>query len=191
MLYVPNFYETSFQSLSCVRLFVTSWIAACQASLSITNYRSLPKLMSIESVMPSNHLIAFWIPAKPLHLRNMLSKSMRCTENSNTCSQHWSTERVQQRSTTRLTTNTSKVKWTELWCFASPAIFTWPLTNWLPLQVSQQPFAGKMLPQLAGGRKCFSRVHRIPRHRVSCYGNIQTYFSWQKYVDCNGSYFDW
>ena len=45
------------QSLSCVRLFATPWIAACQASLSITNSRSSPKLMSVESVMPSNHLI--------------------------------------------------------------------------------------------------------------------------------------
>ena len=48
---------SSIQSLSCVRLFVTLWTAACQASLSITNSRSLLKLMSIESVMPSNHLI--------------------------------------------------------------------------------------------------------------------------------------
>ena len=45
------------QSLSRVRLFATPWIAACQASLSITNSRSLLKLTSIESVMPSNHLI--------------------------------------------------------------------------------------------------------------------------------------
>ena len=47
----------SVQSLSCVWLFVTPWTAAHQASLSITNSRSPPKLMSIESVMPSNHLI--------------------------------------------------------------------------------------------------------------------------------------
>ena len=47
----------SVQSLSCVRLFVTPWSAARQASLSITNSRSLLKLMSIESVMPFNHLI--------------------------------------------------------------------------------------------------------------------------------------
>ena len=45
------------QSLSHVRLFATPWIAACQASLSITNSRSLLKLMSIELVMPSNHLL--------------------------------------------------------------------------------------------------------------------------------------
>ena len=43
--------------LSCVRLLENPWTAACQASLSITNSQSLAKLMSIESVMPSNHLI--------------------------------------------------------------------------------------------------------------------------------------
>ena len=48
---------SSVQSLSRVRLFATLWTAALQASLSITNSRSLLKLMSIESVMPSNHLI--------------------------------------------------------------------------------------------------------------------------------------
>ena len=47
----------SVQSLSCVQLLVTPWTAACQASLSITNSQSLPKLMSVESVVPSNHLI--------------------------------------------------------------------------------------------------------------------------------------
>ena len=48
---------SSGQLLSCVRLFETPWTAACQASLSITNSRSLLKLMSIKSVMPSNHVI--------------------------------------------------------------------------------------------------------------------------------------
>ena len=47
----------SVQSLSRVRLFATPWSAACQASLSITSSRSLLKLMPIELVMPSNHLI--------------------------------------------------------------------------------------------------------------------------------------
>ena len=48
---------SSVQSLSHVQLFATPWTAACQASLSITNSWSLPKFMSIESVMPSSHLI--------------------------------------------------------------------------------------------------------------------------------------
>ena len=52
---LPQF--SSVQSLSCVRLFATSWIAAHQASLSITNSRSLLRLMPIESVLPSSHLI--------------------------------------------------------------------------------------------------------------------------------------
>ena len=48
---------SSVQMLSCVQLSTTPWTAACQASLSITNSRSLLKLMSIKSVMPSGHLI--------------------------------------------------------------------------------------------------------------------------------------
>ena len=60
---------SSVQLLSCVRLFVTPWIAAHQASLSITNSRSLPKLMSIKSVMPSSHLILWGaLPYSPQYL---------------------------------------------------------------------------------------------------------------------------
>ena len=57
--------SASVQSLSHFRLFVTPWIAVHQASLSITNSRTLPKLMFIESVMPSNHLI-LCLPLLPL-----------------------------------------------------------------------------------------------------------------------------
>ena len=55
----------SFQSLSRAQLFATPWIAACQASLSITNSWNLLKLMSIESVMPSSHLILCPYPSPP------------------------------------------------------------------------------------------------------------------------------
>ena len=48
---------SSLQSLSCVRLFVTPWTAVCQPSLTITNPQIMLKLMFIELVMPSNHLI--------------------------------------------------------------------------------------------------------------------------------------
>ena len=61
--------SVSVQALSHVRLFATPWTEAHQASLSITNSRSLPKLTSIESVMPSNHLILcrplFLLPFNP------------------------------------------------------------------------------------------------------------------------------
>ena len=61
------------QSLSRIRLFVTPWITARQPSLSITNSRSLLKLMSIESVMPSSHLILYW----PLLLLPQIHPSIR------------------------------------------------------------------------------------------------------------------
>ena len=50
-------HTSSVQSFSCVRLYVTPAIVACEASLSVTNCQSPPKPLSIESVMPSNHLI--------------------------------------------------------------------------------------------------------------------------------------
>ena len=71
---------------------------------------------------------AFWIREKPLHLRSMLCKLMRYTENCNACSQHWSTERAQLYSITILgctspSTNTSKAEWIGLWRFASSTTF--------------------------------------------------------------------
>ena len=68
------YYFTSVQfSHCCVRLFAIPWTAALQASLSITNLRSLLKLMSIESVMPSNHLIL----SHPLLLLTSIFPSIR------------------------------------------------------------------------------------------------------------------
>ena len=55
IVFVSQF--SSVKLLSCVRLFVTPWTAACQASLSITNSKSLLRFVSIEPVMPSSHLI--------------------------------------------------------------------------------------------------------------------------------------
>ena len=72
----------SVQSLSRVRLFSTPWIAARQASLSITNSRSSPKLMSIESVMPSSHHILchplLLLPPNPPSIRVFSNESTLC-----------------------------------------------------------------------------------------------------------------
>jgi len=76
---------SSVQSLSRVWLFVTPWIAACQASLSITNSQSLPKLMSIESVMPSSHLIL----CRPLLLLPPIPPSFRVFSNESTLRKKW------------------------------------------------------------------------------------------------------
>ena len=76
---------SSVQSLSCVRLFVTPWTAVRQASLSITNSRSLPKLMSIELVMPSNHLIL----RHPLLLPPSIFPSIRVFPNESALCIRW------------------------------------------------------------------------------------------------------
>ena len=71
---------SSVQSLSRVRLFETPWTTACQASMSITNSQSSLKLMSIESVMPSSHLILcrplLLLPPIPLSIRVFLNESV-------------------------------------------------------------------------------------------------------------------
>ena len=73
---------SSVQSLSCVWLFATPWITARQTSLSITNSWSSLKLMSIESVMPSSHLILcrplLLLPPIPPSIRIFSNESIRC-----------------------------------------------------------------------------------------------------------------
>ena len=76
---------SSVQLLSRVQLFVTPWTAACQASLSITNTQSLLKLMSIESVMPSTHLIL----CCPLLLLPSIFPSIRVFSNESVLRIRW------------------------------------------------------------------------------------------------------
>ena len=76
---------SSVQSLSRVRLFATPWTAARQASLSITNSWSSLKLMSIESVMPSSHLIL----CRPLFLQPPNPPSIRVFSNESTLCMRW------------------------------------------------------------------------------------------------------
>ena len=83
---------SSVQSLSHVRLFVTPWTAAHQASLFIRNPWSLLKLMSIESVMPSNHLIL----CRPLLLLPSISSSIRVFSNESVL----------------------RIRWPKYWCFS-------------------------------------------------------------------------
>ena len=76
---------SSVQSLSHVRLFATPWIAAHQASLSITNSQSPPKPMSIESMIPSNHLIL----CCPLLLLPSIFPSIRAFSNESALRIRW------------------------------------------------------------------------------------------------------
>ena len=81
---------SSVQPLTHVQLFATPWITAHQASLSITNSQSLPKLMSIELMMPSNHLILccplLLLPSIFPRIRIFSNESVLCIRRSN----YWS-----------------------------------------------------------------------------------------------------
>ena len=84
-IYIYIYTYISVQSLSCVWLFATPWIAARQASLSITNSQSSLRLMSIESVMPSSHLIL----CRPLFLLPPIPPSIRVFSNESTLHMMW------------------------------------------------------------------------------------------------------
>ena len=99
---------SSVQSLSSVRLIVTPWIAAHQASLSITNSWSLLKLMSIESVMPSNHLIL----CQSLHLLLSIFPSIRVFSNESVLC----------------------IRWPKYWVSASASVLPMNIQDWFPLE---------------------------------------------------------
>ena len=84
-VYICSVQLSSVQSLSYVWLFVTPWIVARQASLSITNSQSLPKLLSIKSVMPSSHLIF----CHPLLLLLPVPPSIRVFSSESTLHMRW------------------------------------------------------------------------------------------------------
>ena len=83
--YDTTFSSVQFSSVSHVQLFEIPWTVARQASLSITNYQNLPKLMIIESVMPSNHLIL----CRPLLLQPSIFPSIRVFSNESTLCIRW------------------------------------------------------------------------------------------------------
>ena len=81
---IPAIVVVVVQLLSCVLLFATSWTAACQASLSFTISQSLLKLMSIESVMPSNHFLC-----RPLLPLPSIFPSIRVFSNESALHMRW------------------------------------------------------------------------------------------------------
>ena len=85
LVYLPSVQFNSVQLLSRVRLFSTSWTVAHQASLSITNSQNLLKLVSIESMMPSNHLIL----CHPLLLLPSIIPSIRVFSNESVIGIRW------------------------------------------------------------------------------------------------------
>ena len=87
-------------------------------------------------LLPVWSITASWIPAKPLHLGSMLNKSMRCTENCNAYSWHWSTERAQFSTTSKCTLYNQCFKSWMNWDIKFCLMLHWPLANQIPLQAS-------------------------------------------------------
>ena len=106
--HIQDLQFSSVQSLSCVRFFATPWIAARQASLSITNSWSSLKLMSIESVMLSSHLIL----CHPLLLLPPIPPSIRVFSKESAL----------------------HIRWPKYWSSASASVFPMNTQDWSPLE---------------------------------------------------------
>ena len=140
-------------------------------------------MVTVFGLLPFWSTIAFWVLVKPLYLRTMLSRSMRCTENCNACSWHWSTEWAQFFSTETPDCRSynqcfkNRTNWATKFCLICHYSPDLSPTNYHFFKHLNNSFSGKTLP--AGGRKCFPRVHWILKHGFLCYRN-KLISRWQK-----------
>ena len=123
--------------------------------------------------------VAFWILVKPLHLRSMLSKLMRCTQYYNAFGQHWSTERSQLCSTMMpgcTLCNQCFKSWTN-WAMKLCLIHYTHLTSCQLITTSSSTstiFRRDNASKPTGGWKDFRRAHWILKHGFLCYRNKQS-----------------
>ena len=152
------------------------------------------KVMAFGGLLSFWSTIAFWIPVKPLHLR--VSANWWDAPKTAIPAAGIGQQKGPSSSMTMLdcmSHNQCFSSWTNCATrFCLICHIHQPLANWLThLQALQQLFAGKTLPQPAGGRKCFPRVHWILKHGFFyCTGINQLISCWPKCVDCCGYYFD-
>ena len=124
---------------------------------------------------------AFWILVKPLHLRSMLSKLMRCTEKFNACSQHWSTEwaQISMKRPNSMFHKQRFKSWMN-WAMQFCLICHIHLTSCQPAttlsSIYNKFLQGKHFYNQHEKEKCFPRVPWILKHKFLCYRNKQTYF---------------
>ena len=164
-----GFYKTGKDQLS-------GWTEKKLQSQTCTKKRSWSLFGGL---LPIWSTTAFWIPAKPLHLRSMLSKSMSCTKN---WSRHWSRK--------------GPILHNNAWSHVAQPVLQ--KLNELGYEVlPHPPYSPDLVPTTTSSsilttfcresasttsrrRKCFPRVHWIPKHEFLCYRNEQTYFSLAK-----------
>ena len=170
-------FQSTSQSQTCTKkqVMVTVWLSvAC-----LTHYGFLNPRKTITSENNAQQIDEYW---KLQRLKLALINRKGPVLHNNT-----------QLQVTQLML-ASKVKGIGLWnfCLICPIHLTSQqsqLTTTSPIILTTF-FTGEMLPQPAGGRKHFPRTLRISKHGFVCYSNKQTYLSWGKCVDCDGSYFD-
>ena len=142
-------------------------------------------------LLPVLSTMVFWILMKTLHVRSMFSKSMRCIKNCHAYSWNWSTEWAQFFSMT-MSDHTlhnqhfkSWMNWTKKFCLLC---FIHLTSHQLTTTSSSilTTFCREILPQSAGGRKCFSKVPWTLKQNFLCYRNKQTFLFGKKWIDCNG-----
>ena len=133
--------------MDCIwQLEMTSSVAGLRrSSKALAKAKFAPTKRSCSGfggLLPVWSTTAFWILMKPLYLRSMLSKLMRCTRTS-VPTASIGQQKGLNSPTACCTTNTSKVGWIGLQDFASSSVFTWPLANWISLfQASRQILLG-------------------------------------------------
>ena len=136
---------------------------------------------------------AFWILVKPLHLRSMLSKSMRCTENCNTRSQHWSTEKAQFFPITPNSRSYNQrfkswTNWAMKFCLIHHIYLTsHQLTTTSSILIA---FCRDNFHNQQEAEYTFKGLIKSPNTDFYAIGINKFISCWQKCVDCNGSYFD-
>ena len=125
---------------------------------------------------------------KPLHMRGMLSKLIRCTENCNSCSHHWSTERAQFFSRTMpncMPYNQRFKSWRiRLQSFASSSVFTWPLTNHHSFKHLDNFLQGKCLHNQEEAENAFQEFVKSRSMDFHATGINKLISHWQKEQKC-------
>ena len=137
----------------------------------------------------------FWVLAKPLYLGSMFSKSMKCTENCNSCSQHWSTERTQFFSMTmpKHMSHTQHFKSWMHWAMKFHFICHIHLTSRQLTTTSSSIwtiFCRENASTTSSRQKILSKSCQILKYEFCATGINKLISCWQKRVDCNGSYSD-
>ena len=145
-------------------------------------------------LLPVWSTTAFWIVVKPLHLRGVLSESMRCTDNCNTCSQHWSREGLQFfRATPNCTSYNQHFKswtnWVTKFCLICHLHLT-SCQDYHCFKYLDNFLQGKCFHNQQEAESAFQEFTESQSMDFYATGINQFISLWEKCADCNGSYFE-